>query len=337
MHNTQENGTYVDLFNQQVRKIDVFVFNEAGQFVQQITEEASPEFAENYTKEIELPGGKYQFVVWGNHYEDETDHNYDDEAELLNEGRMTLTQTTRSTEIEMLTDSLFHGCTPQQVTVVNGEDQIVPIDLMKNRNDVRVIVRWREKGMTEGYCTHTEHAQDITATLIDNNTVHDFLNNIVEKQEVTYRPGRFPEWYNPPFHGEMDVYPTEQEHVYVADFSELRLMKDNPDARLVIHNTNGDIVYEHALTGPDGLITRLEQYQTQEALDREDRYLIELLFECEHEEEPDEPDEPDGPGTDEPDEPDGPGTDPTPVPEDPWVAISIKINGWTLIDKDIEL
>lgn len=343
MHNTQENGTYVDLFNQQVHKVDVFVFNEAGQFVQQITEEASPKFAENYTKEIELPGGSYQFVVWGNHYEDETVHNYGDVATLLEEGRMTLQQIqNQDTEIELLTDSLFHGCTPQMVTVENGKDQIVPIDLMKNRNDVRVIVRWREKGMTEGYCTHTEHAKDITATIIDNNTVHDFLNNIVEKQEVTYQPGRFPEWYNPPFHGEMEVYPTEQEYVYVADFSELRLMKDNADARLVIHNTNGDLVYEHALTGPDGLITRLEQYQTQEALDREDRYLIELLFECGHENEPDEPDdpgtdEPDDPGTDEPDDPDGPGTDSTPVPEDPWVAISIKINGWTLIDKDIEL
>ena len=361
MHNTQENGTYVDLFNQQVRKVDVFVFDESGQFVKQITEEASPIFAENYTKDIELPGGNYQFVVWGNHYENETVHNYTDAVTLLEEGRMTLLQTlSRGAEIGMLTDSLFHGCTSQTVTVENGKEQTVPIDLMKNRNDVRVIVRWRGKGMTEGYCTHPEHAQNITATLIDNNAVYDFMNNVVEKQEVTYQPGRFPEWYNPFFHGKMDVYPTEQEHVYVADFSELRLMKDNADARLVIRNADDEIVYEHALTGPNGLITRLEEYQTQEALDREDRYLIELLFECGHVNEPDDPgtdepdnpgtdepddpgtDEPDGPGTDEPDgpgtdEPDGPGTDPTPVPEDSWSSITITVNGWTMIDKDIEL
>ena len=146
----------------------------------------------------------------------------------------------------------------------------------------------------------------------------------------------------------------------MADFSELRLMNDNADERLVIRNADDEIVYEQALTGPNGLSTRLEEYQTQEALDREDRYLIELLFECGHENEPDDPgtdepddpgtdepddpgtDEPDGPGTDEPDgpgtdEPDGPGTDPTPVPEDSWSAITITVNGWTMIDKDIEL
>lgn len=315
MHNTQENGTYVDLFSQQVRKVDVFVFDEDGRFVRQITEEAAPQFAESYTKEIELPGGNYQFVVWGNHYEDETTHNFGSGADLLSEGRMTLT--TRSTEIGMLTDSLFHGCTPQQVTVVNGEDQIIPIDLMKNRNDVRVVVRWREKGMTEGYCTRPEHAQGITATLTDNNTTYDFLNNIVDMQEVTYLPGRFPEWYNPLFHGEMEVYPTEQEHVYVADFSELRLMKNNADTRLVIRTAEGTTVYDRALTGPNGLITFLDKYQTQEALDREDRYLIELLFECEHKEDP--------------------NPDPEPEPEDPWSAITIVINGWNLIEKPVEL
>lgn len=342
MHNTQENGTYVDLFNDQVHKVDVFVFDESGRFIQQITEEAAPQFAENYTKEIELPGGDYQFVVWGNHYEDETVHNYGDITTLLEEGRMTLLQTlSRSTDIGMLTDSLFHGCTPQTVTVENGKDQVVPIDLMKNRNDVRVVVRWREKGMTEGYCHHTEHAQNITATLTDNNAVHDFLNNIVGKQEVTYQPGRFPEWYNPFFHGEMEVYPTEEAYTYVADFSELRLMKDNADSRLVIRNADGTTVYEHALTGPDGLITRLEQYQTQEALDREDRYLIELLFECEHEDEPGPEPDPDPEPEPEPDpepepEPE-PDPEPNPEPENPWSAITITINGWNLVEKPVEL
>ena len=255
---------------------------------------------------------------------------------------MTLLQTlSGSTDIGMLTDSLFHGCTPQTVTVENGKDQVVPIDLMKNRNDVRVVVRWREKGMTEGYCHHTEHAQNITATLTDNNAVHDFLNNIVDKQEVTYQPGRFPEWYNPFFHGEMEVYPTEEAYTYVADFSELRLMKDNADARLVIRNAKGTVVYDHALTGPNGLITQLEQYQTQEALDREDRYLIELLFECEHEDEPGPEPDPDPEPEPEPDpepepEPE-PDPEPNPEPENPWSAITITINGWNLVEKPVEL
>ena len=262
----------------------------------------------------------------------------------------------------MLTDSLVHGYTPEKVTVVEGTDQVVPIDLMKNRNDVRVVVRWRVKGTKDSCCVRPEHAKSITATLIDNNATYDFQNNVVEKQEVTYLPGRFAEWYNPLFHGEMEVYPTEQEYTYVADFSQLRLMKDNQEARLVIRQDD-KVVYDHSLMD---LITRLEQYQTQEALDREDRYLIELFFECEHKDEPEDPDDPDEPG--DPDEPDGPGEpgdpdepdnpdnpdgpdnpggpddpdgpgpiDPGPTPEEPWSAITIIINGWTLIDKDIEL
>ena len=149
MHNTQENGEYVDLFSQQVRKVDVFVFDEEGNFLQQITEEAAPQFADNYTKEIELPAGNYQFVVWGNHYEDETMHNQGDGVSL-GDGRMALLSVLNGeTELPMLTDSLCHGMTAQPVTVVNGEDQVIPIDLMKNRNDVRLVVRWREEGQPE--------------------------------------------------------------------------------------------------------------------------------------------------------------------------------------------
>lgn len=334
MHNTQENGEYVDLFSQQVRKVDVFVFDQAGQFVQQITEEAAPRFGENYTKELELPAGDYQFVVWGNHYEDETMHNCQTTDVNLDDGRMALLPlVSRSVGISMLTDSLFHGMTAQPVTVVNGEDQTIPIDLMKNRNDVRLVVRWREEGHTE-YCTHTEHAQSITAEITDNNGTYDFRNNVTDKQDITYQPGRFAEWYDPAFHGDARPYPTEQEHVYVADFSELRLMLDNKDAQLIIRQ--GDqIVYQRGLMD---LITRIEKYRTQEALDREDRYLIELEFPCKHEsEEPDPDPDPDPDPEPEPEPDPDPEPTPDPEPEEPWTAITITINGWNLVDRPVEL
>ena len=331
MHNTQENGEYVDLFSQQVRKVDVFVFDEEGNFLQQITEEAAPQFADNYTKEIELPAGNYQFVVWGNHYEDETMHNQGDGVSL-DDGRMALLSVLNGeTELPMLTDSLFHGMTAQPVTVVNGEDQVIPIDLMKNRNDVRLVVRWREEGHTE-YCTHTEHAQSITAVITDNNGTYDFHNNVVEKKEITYLPDRFADWYDPVFHGDARPYPTEQEHVYVADFSELRLMLDNKDAQLIIR-CGDDVVYQRGLMD---LITRIEQYQTQEGLDREDHYLIELEFPCKHEPEDPDPDPDPDPEPEPEPEPDPDPDYPTPDP-DPWTAITITINGWNLIDRPVEL
>lgn len=308
MHNVQENGAYVDLFGQQVRKVDVFVFDEAGSLVSQITDEGAPQFTNNYTKEIELPGGDYRVVVWGNQYNDETAHTCLGPDACLDESHLQLLALTRGTDIPMLTDSLFHGATPQPVTVLNGREQLVPIDLMKNRNDVRLIVRWREKDHTE-HCTDPEHARAITAELTDNNARYDFMNRVLPLPEpVRYLAGRFHECYNPVFHPEADVYPTEQEHVYVADFSELRLLKDNTAARLRIRQ--GDqVVYERSLME---LITKIEKYRTQEALDREDRYLIELEFECTHQSE--EPD-----------------------PETAWTAITIRVNGWNLVERPVEL
>ena len=171
MHNTQENGVYADLFNSQVHKVDVFVFDEAGRLVKQITDEAAPAFADNYTKEIELPGGDYRFVVWGNQYDDETVHDCQGEDACLEDSHMSLLALTRSHDIPMLTDSLFHGATAQPVTVVNGEEQTVPVDLMKNRNDIRLVVRWKEKEKTD-YCTRPEHAEAITAENADNNRIN---------------------------------------------------------------------------------------------------------------------------------------------------------------------
>lgn len=313
MHDRRgEDGTYADRFSEQVHKVDVFVFGGDGRLVEQITDEAAPRFPENYTKDIELPAGEYRFVVWGNHYAGETVHNCTvPGVSTPEDSRLTLVQTVQDTQIRMLADSLFHGCTAQPVTVANGTEQTVSVDLMKNRNDVRVVVRWLENGRL---CTRPEHAEGITVELTDNNATYDFLNRPADRRGVTYLPGRFPEWYNPSFHDEAEVCPTGSEYVHVADFSELRLMKDNPDTHLVIRNAGGKVVYERALTGPGGWFSALpDQYPDQEAFDREDAYLIELEFACEHKENPD------------------------PDLGKPWVAVTIRINGWIVVERDIEL
>ncbi len=326
MHNVQENGAYIDLFGRQVRKVDVFVFDEDGYLVSRITDEAAPQFTDNYTKEIELPGGDYRLVVWGNQYDDETTHTCLDSDASLDRSHLELLALTRGSNdtrssgdddtppaapvchIPMLTDSLFHGATPSLLTVENGREAAATIDLMKNRNDVRLVVRWKPEGQ-DTPCTRPEHARTVSATLTDNNARYDFLNRILPLQEpVCYLPGRFHERYDVLFHPDAEVCPTQQEHVYVADFSELRLMKDNTEARLTIRQ--GDhIVYERGLME---LITKIEKYRTQEALDREDRYLIELEFACRGH----EPESPD---------------------PDSWTAITIRVNGWNLVDRPVDL
>ena len=90
MHNTVVNGEYADLFNDQVRKVDVFVFDDKGEYVQTVEEQADALFPEDYETTLTLPEGNYRFVVWGNHFHDETDHS-DPETHVLDECRMWLT------------------------------------------------------------------------------------------------------------------------------------------------------------------------------------------------------------------------------------------------------
>ena len=48
MHNTVVNGEYADLFNDQVRKVDVFVFDDKGEYVQTVEEQADALFPEEF-------------------------------------------------------------------------------------------------------------------------------------------------------------------------------------------------------------------------------------------------------------------------------------------------
>lgn len=148
MHNHKENGTYTDRFDQEVHKADVFVFDQDGMLVLRDTDPATASATTSpYTRTMKLPAGTYQAVVWGNHYEDETTCLTGKEIPLA-ASHMTLNDA-EDGKITYLTDSLFHGMTAQPFTIVAGEEQTVPVDLMKNRKDIRLLVRWHEKERTK--------------------------------------------------------------------------------------------------------------------------------------------------------------------------------------------
>ena len=323
MHNTVENGTYADLFNDQVRKVDVFVFDDKGEYVQTVEEHADALFPEDYETTLTLPEGNYRFVVWGNHYHDETDHS-DLETHALDECRMWLTAALEG-KTELLTDSLFYGSELQPVEVVAGEESVVPIDLMKVRNDVRVLVRWREKGHTEGYCSVPAHFSNLTAQIVTYTMAGDFYNNpLTPRDSLILLPGDF----SPSARYDSVFYENRQapaaDETYKADFAVMRLTPQTEDYLALYQGDS--LVYQRPIMD---FLSRVEEYRTQEGLDREDAYLIELLFECEHP--GDEPDRPD------PDpDPDRPGPRPDPTPE--WGAlISFRVNGWNFIDREIDI
>lgn len=162
MHNYKEGTEYADRFIEEVHKVDVFVFNSEGEFVRRDIAVVDPEQPEPYTLSLDYPAGDYRFIVWGNFNDAENQCTGGAQVPFESSAMQLLCADDSARSISLLADSLFHGMTPNPVTITAGEEQTIPIGLMD-------------------------------------------------------------------------------------------------------------------------LITRIEQYNTQEALDREDHYLIELLFECEHE------------------------------------------------------
>ncbi len=325
MHNRMEDGGYADRFAEEIKKVDVFVFDQEGSFVTGESREVERTGGkEPYSHAVRLPEGDYQVVVWGNRNEAEA-------ACLVGPGStietalLSFGDEKRRGLVRLLSDSLFHGMTEKPFPVVAGERRSVSVELMKNRKDIRLLVRRREKGADkDSFCADSSHFDNLNALIIDDNGTYDFSNRPKSGDSIAYVGGDFPnaERYDAAFHPEGKL--PFAERTFKRDFSVQRLMVDNRPTLNLYRGTSR--VYSYPLLR---LIQRVKEYATQEDLDREDRFLIELLFECDHPEEPEEPEEPKDP--EDPEDPE------EPRPERPWRLISVSVNGWNFIEKDIEL
>lgn len=60
-----KNRQGIDLFSSQVKVLNIYVFDEEGKYVKQFSDEGTHLSATSYAIPINLPAGKYTFVVWG--------------------------------------------------------------------------------------------------------------------------------------------------------------------------------------------------------------------------------------------------------------------------------
>lgn len=298
MHTQKDaNGEYKDMFGETARKVDYYIFDEAGLLVEMISEEGK--FLNGQQTEIpQLAAGKYRVVTWVNN-QDATALNIIPQKNITTIDELLLSlKEAASKQITLHPESLLYGST--EFTVTTNGNQVIPVNLIRDTNKIRVIIRWRNKA-AGGWCLDTQHMKTTRLYLEADNGTLDFDNNVSRGNWLTYIPRYFTG-------DELKTYQeTEGVATVACEFDILRLIKDESKKELTIKELQSD---DDADVENEVFKLMLMDYirdyfkasgqsYTQEALDRKETFLVELEFDC-----------------------------------TAWTALSIAIEGWVLVDNE---
>lgn len=316
---TYHNKGKADLLPDEIKKVDFFVFDAAGTFVSRITDATGP-FVQGYHKQIELPGGDYRVVVWGNLTDEhkisqlETGQVCRDKALL---SLHTYTGKDGNEYVQAQPTDLFY--TSVDGKVLNGEVSRDSVSFTKDTKHITLNIRWRDQfGF---YCIDESHAQETHCYITGQNGDMYFKDNTLPRNRwVIFRPDYV---VQRSVDGASGIgsrvvvdrpLPPGGEALVSADINVMRLMtypNIESNDRIIVTKTleNGveQVVYERSLVE---LINKTAQYGTQESLDREDTYVVDLDFRC---------------------------NDPWHDTGDTWFTAGITINGWTIVEMQPEV
>ena len=291
-------GEYRDLFGETAQEQSVYLFDQSGLFVRNITEKGP--FTNGHLTRLDLPEGSYRAVIWVNASEDHFDLNQEPVAGETSIDDLLLQL--KELDSQVITNhfsSLLYGTTDcftvEEATTRAVDKVVIPVSLICSSNKIQVIIRWREKGKT--LCGKPHHTDETYVYILDKNGVLDFDNNAGQSPWLTYIPTYFRGDALKPFIKEEPAAAT-----VATGFSVLRLWTDSETKIRVCKKTNAQdeiTVYESDLIP---LIQKTGAYGKQEDIDREPIFVVELYFECDDES----------------------GDD------NAWVTSSIVINGWVV-------
>jgi len=251
------NMKYADAFPVEVKKVDLFVFDENYRFVTAFQEERE-QFGEGFRIPLSLPEGKYHLLAWAGLYERSYDFlkQFVPGKTTMDELKVKVLRQSDGSRKEEL-DALWHGET--SLTLNQQEAQTTVVNLTKDTNKFRILVQCQQGLSLDSADLKFSIWDDNGYLAADNSLLHD---SFIHYQPYVQRAENVSE------------DPSRPLKAVVAEMNTSRLL-ENKHPRLVIQGKEGEEIINIDLI-KYLLLTKMEGHQmsAQEYLDRQDEYAL---------------------------------------------------------------
>ena len=267
----ERNMEFADAFASKVSSVALYVFDESGVLVEQMSESGEALAADDYAMMLELEPAEYDLLAWcgvdGKSFTVPT----------ATVGQTTLdqmlcTMSRKSDAAGSYVDedlsALFHGLKRINYTDEPGVHTEV-LSLTKNTNNFRIILQqtWSDSSAVESV-----DVSKFDFAIIDDNGKMDYDNSVMEDEQIIYRPWDITT-------GDVDVDTdistrANMVTVSVAELTTARLMTDHRPILVVTKKETGEKVLSVPIVDYALLVkgNYNRDMDDQEYLDRQDEY-----------------------------------------------------------------
>ena len=269
------NMKYADAFSREVGTVTLYAFDDNGKLVYQKTEEGDVLGEDGYTMKVDLEPGDYHLITWAG-----LNNEASFSVPLVTAGESSMDELqckmdrmySRAEDgtaiVNSKLSSLWHGEVTKQSFSRAATSQVVTVPLVKNTNNVRVVLQHLSGGAVD--------KDKFVFTITDTNGSMDWDNTLLPDEPVTYYA-----WHTDAGEVDMDTQPEENQAASRATFSaaiaELtvpRLVKGQETRLTVTNKVTGKAVFSIPLIDYALLVKGFynRDMDDQEYLDRQDVY-----------------------------------------------------------------
>lgn len=281
----------VDAFAQQVRTVSLYAFDDNGNLVFWKTDQGEELGEGNYTMSVDFDPSKYHLITWAG-LNDESfavPLLYPQQSEIEELKVRTLRKAaTRSVSedekgkyiVEQELHSLWHGEVKTAPTTRSGRQQITTVPLVKNTNNIRIVVA--QANQAGGPITRALTKETFKCEIYDDNGYMNYDNSLLEDNLLTYKPFVVEPEVVKSRAFSKDNEPAKEYNAIVSEISVARLMEDKTPQLTITNSATTETLFHSNNLVKYLELLQLEKYKDrnytlQEYLDREDDYSV-IIF-----------------------------------------------------------